>query len=112
MEKTLLEYTKELNKIINKLSQRIENLNKKLESKDNVIQDLVDEKIRLVDEKIRANSLASEDIFSKLEETIINYPKEEKEYMMEMDKHTKVDLLLQLNHFNNLHKMEMEKLNK
>lgn len=105
MEKTLLEYTKEVNKIINKLSQRIENLNKKLESKDNVIQDLVDE-------KIRANSLASEDIFSKLEETIINYPKEEKEYMMEMDKHTKVDLLLQLNHFNNLHKMEMEKLNK
>ena len=105
MEKTLLEWTTELNKIINKLSQRIENLNKKLESKDNVIQDLVDE-------KIRANSLASEDIFSKLEETIINYPKEEKEYMMEMDKHTKVDLLLQLNHFNNLHKMEMEKLNK
>ena len=104
-EKTLLEYTKEVNKIINKLSQRIENLNKKLESKDNVIQDLVNE-------KIRANSLASEDIFTKLEETIINYPKEEKEYMMEMDKHTKVDLLLQLNHFNNLHKMEMEKLNK
>jgi hypothetical protein len=70
------------------------------------------EKIRLVDEKIRANSLASEDIFTKLEETIINYPKEEKEYMMEMDKHTKVDLLLQLNHLNNIRKMEMEKLNK
>lgn len=50
-------------------------------------------------------------MLSELQKTIINYPQEEKEYMMEMNKKfSKVDLLLQLNHFNNLHKMELEKL--
>ena len=50
-------------------------------------------------------------MLSELQKTIINYPQEEKEYMMEMNKHTKIDLILQLNHYNNMRKMELEKLN-
>tara|TARA_R100000655_G_scaffold36882_1_gene71388 strand:- start:2515 stop:2685 length:171 start_codon:yes stop_codon:yes gene_type:complete len=48
------------------------------------------------------------EFFTELQKTIIDYPQEEKEYMLEMDKHTKVDLILQLNHFNNLRKMRLK----
>lgn len=50
-------------------------------------------------------------MLSELQKTIINYPQKEKEYMMEMNKHTKIDLILQLNHYNNMREMELEKLN-
>ena len=52
------------------------------------------------------------DIFTKLEITILLYPENEKRYMMELDKLSKVDLILQLNHFNNMRKIELSKNNK
>ena len=47
----------------------------------------------------------TKDIFTRLQRTILMYPQNEKRYMMELDKRTKEDLILMLNHFNNLRKL-------
>jgi hypothetical protein len=40
-------------------------------------------------------------MLSKLEETIIKYPQEEKEFMLQLDRMTKIDLILYVNNLNN-----------
>ena len=40
-------------------------------------------------------------MLSKLEETIIKYSQEEKEYMVQLDRMSKIDLILYINNLNN-----------
>jgi len=40
-------------------------------------------------------------MLSKLEETIIKYSQEEKDYMVQLDRMSKIDLILHINNLNN-----------
>lgn len=46
---------------------------------------------------------------TELQKTFMAYPKEEQMYMLELDKMSKVDLILFLNNLNNIRKIELEK---
>jgi predicted sugar kinase len=41
-------------------------------------------------------------MLSKLEETIIKYPQEEKEFMLQLERMSKIDLIIYVNNLNNL----------
>jgi len=48
---------------------------------------------------------------TELQKTFMAYPKDEQMYMLELDKMSKVDLILWLNNLNNIRKKESEKQN-
>ena len=47
---------------------------------------------------------------TELQKTFMAYPKDEQMYMLELDKMSKVDLILWLNNLNNIRKIEAERI--